>query len=539
MTTARTKVVRTLVGVTAVAALAACSSNATSGPVAGGKATATSDRDLTVGATGDPEQGGTLTMALQAPPTSVNPPTVNTALTNYTELAYEPLIYRASDGTLKPGLAQEWKLKDGNKTFDMTLREGVTFSDGDPLTAEGVKAHLLYAKGAQGQNSIILQPLKDIKVTGPLSLTLSFETPNPELPMLLSQNYSVGQVISPTGLKNTAALTVDNPSHGAGPYVLDPKATVVGDHYAYAKNPKYYDPSKQHFDKIVIRVIADAQAALNALKTGQLDVSYGSADTVTQANAAKLQFVAFPFVWQGLNLIDRGGEVSKPLGDLRVRQAINYAIDRKTVATAVLGEYGVPTTTTVVEGGDGWSKEAAERYPFDLSKAKSLLAEAGYAEGFTLKVVTVKFAGIDKMTDALKGQLAEVGITLDITYDADATSYLGHMADKTFPAAGVGYGAQPMFIMGPGLFLPDASPFNGFHSKDETLSALFAKAAAAPAEEQAKLNIEMQTWLVEQAWFAPVALSPVLVYARQGIGGLQVSPDAPTTSPTDWYAIKK
>ena len=483
--------------------------------------------------------GNTLTIAAQAPPNSLDPGQVAQALTTFTIPAYDPLIYRAADGSLKPDLAASWKaVGTKNEQLDVILRKGVTFSDGSPLTAEAVQASLEYAQKAPGAQAPMLAGMT-FETTGPLSLSITSATPNPMLADTFTQFWGVGEIISPKGLADPKQLSASAVSHGAGPYVLDPTATVAGDHYTYTARKGYFDADRQHYKKIVIRVIANPQAVVNALKTGQVDVAIGGdPSVVSQVRAAGLKVTSVPFVFQGLSLLDRGGEVSKPLGDVRVRQAINYALDRPTLAKAVIGSSGVPTVQTVVEGADGYSPTAAKRYPYDITKAKQLLADAGYAQGFTLPVVSAQFAGIDTMAQAIKGQLAKIGITVQLKTDTDIPTYIQDMTSKKFPAAAIGYGAQPMFQEGQGLFLPTAPVFNGFKTDDPTLTALYAKASAADASTRATLDRQMEEYLVNQAWFAPVAFSPVFYFSRASLGGVQLSAAAPIASPLDWYDTK-
>jgi peptide/nickel transport system substrate-binding protein len=488
---------------------------------------------------GTPVAGNTLTIATPASPNSLDPGTVDNAFTTYTLLAYAPLIYRAADGSLKPDLAKSWKLVgDGNQQLDITLRDDATFSDGSKVTADAVKASLEYAQKAPGAQAPMLAGMA-FEVTDPHSLTITSATPNPLLAETFTQFYGVGQIISPKGLADPKALAADGDSQGAGPYVLDPSNTVAGDHYTFTARDHYFDAARQHYKKIVIRVIANPQASLNALKTKQVDVvTSGDPTVASQVKSAGMQVAAVPFVFQGLNLLDRDGTVSKPLGDVRVRQAINHAIDRSAVSKAVLGQYGVPTTQTVVKGGDGYSDKAADSYPYDVQKAKKLLADAGYADGFTLKVTSIQFSGIDTMAQALQGQLAKVGITLDVTTRTDVASYVQDMTGGQFPAAAVGYGAQPMFLEGAGLFLPIAPLFNGFHTADPHVAELYTQAAAADSDKRADLDRQLEEYLVEKAWFAPVAFSPVLYFSRAGLGGLTVSGAAPVATPLDWYDTK-
>ena len=490
--------------------------------------------------TGAPKAGNTLTVAVGSPPNSLNPGTVDNAFTTFTLLAYDPLIYQASDGSLQPDLAKSWKyVGAGNKQFDLTLRANAKFSDGSAVDAKAVKASLDYARKALGPQAPLLAGVTAINVTGPLSLSIMLAAPNPMVPQVLTQYYGIGQIISPKGLAAPKELTVANGSAGAGPYVFEPKQSVAGDHYTYLARPGYFEPARQHYKKVVVRVIANPQAVLNALKTGQVDVvAGGDTSTASQATAAGMQVVSMPFVWQGLNLIDRGGEVSKPLGDVRVRQAINYAIDRKTVSQAVLGKYGVPTVETVVKGADGYSAQAAGKYPYDPEKAKTLLTAAGYPNGFTLPVLSVQFGGIDTMAQAISGQLAKVGIKVKLTTVADTQTYVTDMTNRKFPVVVVAYGGQSMYLEGAGLFLPAAAVFNGFKTASPNLATLYAKASAADPKPRAAFDVQMQEYLVDNAWFAPVAFSPVLYFARADLGGLKVNAQAPVACPLDWFNTK-
>lgn len=504
---------------------------------AGGAAATSADGGLpTEGATGEAVRGTELVVAVEAPTSTLDPASINTAFVNYVQPAYEPLIHNRSDGTLQPGLAESWELGPDNMSLTLQIREGVRFSDGDPVTADAVVASLQHAQNSGTGNGFFLADA-EISAEGS-TVTIALPRPNPVLPLMLSSSYGIGAIISPTGLTDPSALNADNPSHGAGPYVFNPDESVAGDHYTYEANPDYYAPELyQHHDRIVIRVIPDAQARLNAVQSDQVDVATGDLATIGQAQAAGLQAIGVPFVWQGLNLIDRDGVVSEPLGDVRVRQAINYAIDRELIAGALLPGIAVPTATIAVPGGDGWSPAAGERYPYDPDRARELLTEAGYPDGFTLSVLSVQFAGIDVMAEAVAGQLAEVGITLDITLTFDEAGYVGGMMGQEYPAVAVGYGAQPVHLMGQGLFMPNAMPFNGFASQTDELDALYAAHAVAGDDERAAASAAIIEYLTENAWFAPVAFAPVTYIGGAHVGGLRVSPDTPVAEPIEWYEL--
>jgi peptide/nickel transport system substrate-binding protein len=483
---------------------------------------------------------GTLTISFDAAPNSISPAGVANAFIDFTIPDYDPLILESSSGALEPDLATTWQYVGSTNTeFDMTLRPGVTFSDGSPLTAADVQASLLYEQHANGPQSALLASVSSIAVTGPLDLSIHLSSPDPLLPEELTQTFGIGDIIGPKGLADPSALTVANTSDGAGPYVFDPAASVPGDHYTYTARRGYFDPSRQHFHTIVIQVIANSQAAVNALSTGQVDVVVqGDPTTARQVIDAGDHVTAVPFVWQGLDLLDRGGVTDRPLGNIHVRQAINYAIDRPLLARDVVGNYGEPTDETVLPGTDGWSSQAARRYPYDPAKAKHLLAEAGYPHGFTLPVASIGLAGIGTMAQAIAGELANVGIKVQVDTLAESSSSLTEILDHKFPAAAVAYGSQPVYLEGQGLFLPTAFAYNAFRTESPELDSMYAQAAAASPTVRAALDQKIEQYLVDNAWFAPVAFGPVLYFSRADIGGVHVTPGSPVASPLDWFRTK-
>ncbi|WP_405632840.1 ABC transporter substrate-binding protein [Streptomyces sp. NBC_00016] len=488
--------------------------------------------------TGKAVAGDTLTVAEQQAPPTLNPGSLDLGFVDFTMLSYESLFYLSPEGKVEPALAQSWKyVGTGNTELSVTLRSGVRFADGAAVTADAVKASLEYAKKAQGNQAHYLTDAT-ITVTGPLALTIELAKANPILPTLLTQSYGIGQIISPKGLAAASSLTPTRTSQGAGPYVYEPSDSVAGDHYTYTANPNYYDKSKQHYKKIVIRIVQNGQTAVNAMKTGQIDVYKGDYTSAASAESAGMSTVGLPVILQGLSLIDREGAVSKPLGDVRVRQAINYAIDREAVTKALLGDQGTPTVQTVIKGGDGYSEDLADHYTYNPTKAEELLKEAGYADGFELPVLAATFVGFDTMAQAIAGQLSKVGIKVKVNAVTSITSFVENQTNKKYPAVSGGFTEEPMYLEGLDLFMPGSKVFNGFGSTSPELTALFDKAAAAEPAERAELDRQMQEYLVKNAWFAPVAFTPVNYYVRPGIGGVKVSAGAPFASPLAFYATK-
>jgi peptide/nickel transport system substrate-binding protein len=478
--------------------------------------------------------GAVLNIGQQYTPNSLDPAKTNGALQMYVWPAYDPLIYLAPDGSLQPRLATSWRyVGSGNKLFEMKLRPNVKFSDGSPLTAEVLKANIEYARGAGGEIAPQLTPIKSVDVVDELTVRLTLSEPFPLLPTLFTQNRGVGKPISGEALKQPDKLGVQ--TFGAGPYILDTSATVANDHYTYTPNPNYWDKASVHYRKLVIKVLPNPNTALAALKTGQVDVMPGSPTTVDAAKAAGLEIGHAPVSFWGLAFADRDGDLVPALGDVRVRQAINYAVDREKITKGIFGEYGSPAQQIVAPGMDGYNDTTF--YNYDPAKAKQLLADAGYPNGFRLPIVTS--ANTNLMAQAIGDELKSIGVQLQITNQSDATNYLKDMASGKFPAYAIAFGMKEIPLMGPGVFLPGAAQFNPRKSSDPQIEAWYKQALAADEATRAELDKKIVARLAEQAWFAPVTYASALVYSKSTVSGVQVTPSRPSTYPLEWKPAQR
>lgn len=499
--------------------------------MAAGLVTACQAGPAETGAGGQPRPSGkvgeVLTVAHSVSPQTLDP--AKTVQNNawFQAPAYQPLIVRRSDGSLQPGLALSWRyVGDDNTALELTLRPDVTFSDGTALTAQAVVDHFTYVLASGGQFAPLFAG-DTFTATGPLTVLIETPAPNPDLPGLLTQDNVVGGVISPAGLKATEQLGTQ--TFGAGPYQLDPAQTVAGDHYTYVQNPHYYDKKSVHWKKIVIRVITNPQSTLNALKTGQVDFAVGDPSTLDAAKQAGLNVTMTPLLWTGVTLADRDGTMSKPLADVRVRQALNYGTDRKTIASALFSDNGEPTEQLTVPDGYGYDADLEGTYPYDVDKAKGLLSDAGYPDGFTLKIVTAQYGSMNLVAQALAQQWSEFGVTLEITDYANSDQYFSDAFAPNFPAFMTVFGQQPIWTEGPSLFLPSAL-FNPFHTADPELQALYDAAAKAHGDEKAEADRAVKAYLVHEAWFVPVVATGLPFYATTKITGTTVSSRAPLAS---------
>ena len=469
-----------------------------------------------------PYAGDTLTFATATVPPSMNPAIGDPAYGLLYQWAYDPLVIMNGDGSYSPGLAEEFGyVGEGNQTYEITLRDGVQFSDGAALDAEALKTYLDYARAqTTGTPTTLLASVDTVEVTGPLTVRLTLNRPDPGLTFYFAQAFGAGYVVSPDAIADPASL--DTTTVGAGPYMLDPDETVANDHYTFVQNPNYWDPERQHWEKVTVRVIANASSTIQALQAGQVQAALGDATTIPAAEKAGITVLAPPQALTGINLADRSGEVSEPLGDVRVRQALNMAVDRATIAKALYGSEDLQLSQYSLEGQAGFTEELAEAYPYDPEAAKELLAEAGYPDGFTLPVLTTSIAGLDKITEAVAGQLAEVGVTLEITSQASAPDYFTAMVSKEYPAAVIAYGLANMNSLWAGFVNP-VGPFNMFGTVDPELDALYQQYWAADEEAGVALQQQINARLVDQAWAIPVVGAPLSYYLASGLTGIEAT----------------
>ena len=456
--------------------------------------------------------GGTLTVS------SFSSPFAQDGTTYW---AYDPLIYEAPDGSFHPYLALSWKYGARNKSFSLTLRPGVRFSDGTKLTAQTLKTWFQYDQGVPGSSvQLYMAHLTKIVVTGPLSLTLYFNTPTPLLPFALSEQAGAGMPGSP---KAVAAKNLSTMTDGAGEYMLDPSQTVAGDHYTFVPNPYYWNKKAIYWKQVVVKVITDPTTTLQAMETGQVQVAIGQpVSSVPTALSSGLKAFEPVSLIYDLALADRSGTLAPPLGDVRVRQALNYAVDRVAMAKALGAGFAVPVDEMAIPGDDSWDPTLKNYYAYNPAKAKQLLAAAGYPNGFSFTAVATPIVGLDTFGEALVGQLAKIGVTMHLDIK-DLNSFFTGISNAQYPAFTLSWGRDPAVIQYENLWGPVRSYANPFQSTNKEISKLYYQMIAAPAAEGVKLAQATQKILVQQAWFLPVYGSPLALIYSPKVTGIKVT----------------
>jgi len=435
--------------------------------------------------------GGTLTLGSLVDVTSFDPAASHVGhYMQYYQPVYDTLILREPNGDLSPMLATDWEYDDTNTELTMNLRDDVTFSDGEKFDAEAVKANIEHFKAANGPQASTAASIEGVRVVDEDTAVIELSAPDPGI--LLYMAASAGFMGSPAAL-DTEGIIAD--PVGSGPYELDVAATVTGATYTYTKRDDYWNPDLQKFDKIVIKSMQDVTARVNALVSGQINAGLLDAKTAVQGEGAGLTEITNPVDWQGLFLFDRAGSQAEPLGDVRVRQAINYAIDRQSLLDSLLLGNGEITSQITGTASAGYVEELDGYYDFDPKKAKALLTDAGYPDGFE---ITLPVNSADTIINAaIVQQLADVGITATQVV-IPSTDYRNEIFTGKYSLGYYGIFQGDPWVAINHHIGPNAA-FNPLKYTDDESAALIKEVQAGDDDAAQALT----EYITEEAWFAP------------------------------------
>jgi peptide/nickel transport system substrate-binding protein len=414
----------------------------------------------------------------------------------YFQAVYDTLLNVTAEGTVEPFLASEYSYSEDNKTLTLKIRDDVTFIDGTKLTADIVKQNLERFKNGGGPFAVDLVNVESIEAPDATTVILKLSAPDPALVLYLS--HEAGIVASPAMFGAADAAT--NPI-GSGPYILDTAASVNGSSYVYKKNPNYWNPDVQHYDNLKINILADPTAIVNAIQASEVNaikLTGNTTNDVIEAAGWSMNFNELDFM--GLLLFDRGGQQNPALADVRVRQAINYAMDREGLLQAMQQGNGTVTTQVFKPSSPAYDPALDQMYPYDPEKAKQLLAEAGFANGLTLSMPSTAVLGAASFT-LIQQLLGDVGITVEYV-DTPAENYIADQLAPKYPAVFMALQEDTDWQLIQFMLSRTAS-FNPFKYGDDTTDALIKEIQSGDPATQAAKAKELNKYIVEQAWFAP------------------------------------
>jgi peptide/nickel transport system substrate-binding protein len=329
------------------------------------------------------KRGGTLNWAEIADPISFDPHTRNNAsASNVQRLIYESFT-RMDPRTMntQPALATSWQYTSPTELV-FTLRQGVTFHNGQPFSAEDAKWNVdrMIDPATASPFASWYAAIASTTVVDKNTLKLTLKSSDPVLPEKFSAMRVSG--FAPAGSDPTALASQPI---GTGPYKL--VEFTQNDQTVLQRSGSYWDANFPYIDTLVVKVVPQEDTRIAGLRAGQLDWGLLSSDGAKRLQGTQnLKFISGP---QAVFTVLKYNQRFAPFADVRVRQALDMAIDRKLVIANALGGAGAPTGPIPY----GWADYgiAPDQLPFklDVASAKSLLAAAGYASGFKVDCVTL------------------------------------------------------------------------------------------------------------------------------------------------------
>jgi peptide/nickel transport system substrate-binding protein len=320
---------------------------------------------------------------------------------------FEGLVALDRSGAIVPGLAESWTISPDGLVYTFKLRSGVAFHDGSPFDASVARFTLDRARGPQSLNpqKRFFSTIASVEAPDATTLVVRLSQPNGNLLYWLAWPAAV--MVSPTTADGDATHPV-----GTGPFRF--VSWQKGDRVELARNGDYWNHATPiALETATFRFIADAQAEAAALKSGDVDAfpEFGAPELmasfkddprlVTVIGNTELKVVA------GMN------NAVKPFSDARVRRALMLAVDRQMVIDGAWSGYGTAIGSHYTPNDPGYV-DLTGVYPHDVAKAKALLAEAGYPDGFAFTMKAPQMAYAMRSAEVLQAMFADIGVTMTI-----------------------------------------------------------------------------------------------------------------------------
>lgn len=398
---------------------------------------------------------------------------------------YEGLVKPASDGSIVPAVASDVEPSDDAKVYTFTLRDGVTFHDGTPVTVEDVKYSIDRYAEIQGESSAF-SIVSDVAIQDEKTIVVT-----------LNESYSEFLTMMTIAIIPQSNEDITGNPIGTGPFKF--VSYTPGQNIELEKYDGYWNPEVASLDKVTFKFIADVDTAFVELQAGTIDIM----KYLTAEQAATLDTSVYNIYEGSMNMVHGMflNSEYEPLSDVKVRQAICYAVDRNAVNQFIFGGKSKLIGSHLNPALSKYYEPAAESvYIYDPAKAKELLAEAGYADGFEL-VITVPSSYSQHVDTAqiFVEQLNQVGIQAKINQVEWSTWLEETYQAGEFQATVIAFDGT----LAPGelmmRYVSDSSKNFMHYSNAEYDKVYTAAYESIDDEEKVKLYKEAQMILAEDA----------------------------------------
>jgi peptide/nickel transport system substrate-binding protein len=424
------------------------------------------------------KKGGTLTVGLELDIPGFDPLKVgvyDTAANIGASLIFETLVALDDAGKPTPKLALSWSNSDDYKTWTFKLRPDVKFHDGTPFNAQAVKWNFDRQKDPKNACRCAFYIANMLAVEAPDDLTVVYKLKDPAVnfPALLTRPDQNSSIHSPTAIQAKGDDYNRNPV-GTGPFAL--KTWTAGDRMVVERNPNYWDKNRPHLDRVVLRPLPDSQSRFASLKSGETDLVWADEFEADNIERAKKDPTLQVLTYAGSGAAVYAFNTKEPpFDDVRVRQALVMALDRKKMSQAITNGLSRPARNPYGDGSWVQCKDDGA-LPEDPKKAAALIKEYGKPVEFKM-VVTATPRG-RAVGQVLQQFWKNVGANME----------LDQVDQATIPARAF----QRKFQLTPWRIVdfpdPDVQMFANFYSKSPLNLANFTDPALDKALEEARLT---------------------------------------------------
>lgn len=394
---------------------------------------------------------------------------------------YEGLLHRDMAGEIIPALATSWEVTEDPNVWEFTLREGVTFHDGSEFTSEDVVFSLERAKKPTSAMKELLASVEKVEADGDYTVYVTTKGPNPLLPSNLTNLFVIDKgwaeandVTEPQDFAAGEANYATSNANGTGAFRLVSREADT--RTVLAQNDDYWGHGTfpMEVTEVIFTPIQSAATRVAALLSGEVDfIQDVPVQDLQRVNSdPDLKVVKAPqnrTIFFGMNvgkddLESDNVEGENPFAEQKVREAMNIALNRDAIQKVVMRDQSQPTGVIMPPFVNGWTETLDEYPPADVERARDLMAEAGYEDGFsvTLNCPNDRYINDEAICQAAVGMLAQIGIEVNLEARPKA---------QHFPL--IQNGETEFYMLGWGVPTFDSEYIFNFlvHTRDETMGS--------------------------------------------------------------------
>jgi peptide/nickel transport system substrate-binding protein len=448
-----------------------------------------------------PRTGGTVTVAVNYDADPMAAQSQLTSSISWRRLVFETLSAYDDQGVPRPQLATGWDFSDGGRVATLHLQRDVLLHSGRAMDARDVMYSLRRPTepAARSQGRSIASVITDMTADDPWTVRLRLERPASNL-FDLFELASIIDHESADGIADGSAMI------GTGPFVWE--SWTPGDSLLLSRNPRYRVPGRPYIDRVEQSAITDATALVTAIRGGRAQIGFGAAPLDAKGLSADGRFEIAPSAAAAYSL---GLTVTEPpFTDVRVRQAIGYAVDRERIRTQVFAGYGEASSLWWTRKEPGWNDAQSQTYRYDPDRARSMLSESG-VDGSPIVMDVTSLLAVRSMAEIVRYDLEAVGLPVQIrvldTQDFNERLAGGRMAPLWATGFGMAdLGAATLLSSIP-AFLParNASQFSA-----DAYQSLVSSALTAAPEERTGSVFALGAYLQEQAFDHSLVVAPLM-----------------------------